>query len=156
MNDTPISALAIPEQAKKTGYPAPFSELVAGRTKRRIGEHFGFTHYGVNITQLAPGSASALPHSHSREDELVFIIAGHPTLVIDDREFALQPGDCCGFSAGTGQAHHLVNRSQGLVTYLEMGNRHAEDQVDYPHHDLAIVATPDGRKVFAHKNGTPY
>ena len=156
MNDTPIAALAIDEQAKRTTYPAPFAGIVAGRIKRRLGEHFGLTHYGVNLTQLLPGAASALLHSHCLEDELVYIVAGTPVLIIDREEFPLKPGDCCGFKAGTGKAHQLVNRSDSLVTYLEMGNRAPGEQVNYPNDDLQIATAPDGARFWAHKDGTPY
>jgi uncharacterized cupin superfamily protein len=156
MNDTPIAALAIVEQAKKTLYPAPLAHVVAGRTKRRVGDHFGLTHYGVNLTQLAPGAASALLHSHSREDELVYIVSGTAVLMLDTAEFTMQAGDCCGFKAGTGQAHQLVNRSGGLVTYLEIGNRASDDAVEYPKDDLKLATAPDGRRIALHKDGTPY
>jgi uncharacterized cupin superfamily protein len=156
MHDTPIAALAIPEQARKTLYPAPLAAVVAGRSKRRVGEHFGLTHYGVNLTQLAPGAASALLHSHSREDELVYIVSGTAVLILETAEFTMQAGDCCGFKAGTGKAHQLVNRSAGPVTYLEIGNRAPDDQVEYPNDDLKIGMAPDGRRFAAHKDGTPY
>jgi uncharacterized cupin superfamily protein len=156
MNHSPIAALAIAEQAKKTTYPAPFASVVAGRTKRRLGDHFGLTHYGVNLTQLAPGAASALLHSHLQEDELVYIVSGTAVLSVDTTEFTVQAGDCCGFKAGTGKAHQLVNRSASPVTYLEMGNRAANEAVDYPNDDLKIVTAPDGRRSWAHKDGTPY
>jgi uncharacterized cupin superfamily protein len=156
MNDTPIAALAIAEQAKRTTYPEPFASVVQGRIKRRLGEHFGLTHYGVNLTQLAPGAASALLHSHALEDELVYIVSGTPVLIIDREEFTLKPGDCCGFKAGTGKAHQLMNRSDSLVTYLEMGNRAPGEQVNYPNDDLQIATAPDGGRFWAHKDGTPY
>jgi uncharacterized cupin superfamily protein len=156
MNDTPIAALAIAEQPKKTIYPPPLANVVAGRTKRRVGDHFGLTYYGVNLTQLAPGAASALLHSHSAEDELVYIVSGAAVLILDTAEFTMQAGDCCGFKAGTGKAHQLVNRSNGLVTYLEIGNRTPDDQVEYPKDDLKLGTAPDGRRFAAHKDGTPY
>ena len=156
MNDTPIAALAIAESARKTFYPAPFAGVVAGRIKRRLGDHFGLSHFGVNLTQLAPGAASALLHHHSREDELIYVVAGTATLIIDAEEFTLQAGDTCGFKAGNGKAHQLVNRSASPVTYLEMGNRAPNDEVVYPNDDLKIATAPDGRRIAAHKDGTPY
>ncbi len=156
MNDTPIAALAVAEQVKKTNYPAPFAGVVAGRTKRRLGDHFGLTRIGVNLTQLAPGAASSLLHSHSQEDEWVYIVSGTAVLIIDSEEFTLHAGDCCGFRAGTGKAHQLVNRSDSPVTYLEIGNRAPDDQVRYPNDDLMIATAPDGRRIAAHKDGTPY
>jgi uncharacterized cupin superfamily protein len=104
----------------------------------------------------AASAASALLHSHSQEDEMIYIVSGTAVLIIDGEEFAMQPGDCCGFKAGTGQAHHLLNRTDGTVTYLEIGNRAAGDQVEYPNDDLMIGTVPDGRRFAAHKDGTPY
>jgi uncharacterized cupin superfamily protein len=156
MNYQPIAALDLAEPSRKTVYPAPFASVVAGRSKRRLGDHFGLTNFGVNLTQLAPGAASALLHSHSLEDELVYIISGTALLVIGSEEYTLQAGDCCGFKAGTGNAHHLVNRSDAPVSYLEIGNRAPGDQVEYPNDDLMIGTGPDGRRFAAHKDGTPY
>ena len=156
MNYQPTAALAIAEPARKTIYPAPFAKLVAGRAKRRLGDHFGLTHFGANLTQLAPGAASALLHRHSLEDELIYIIAGSAVLVIDREEFIVTSGDCCGFKAGSGKAHHLLNRSDAPVTYLEIGNRAPGDEVEYPNDDLKLGTAPDGSRFAAHKDGTPY
>lgn len=156
MNDKPLAASAIAAQAKKTTYPAPLAGAVAGRVKRRLGDHFGLTHYGVNLTQLPPGAASALLHSHAKEDELIYIVSGTAVLIIDKSEFTMQAGDCCGFKAGSGKAHQLVNRSGGLVTYLEIGNRAADEVVEYPNDDLKFGTGPDGGRIWAHKDGTPY
>jgi uncharacterized cupin superfamily protein len=60
-----------------------------------------------------------------------------------------------GFTAGTGDAHCLVNETAEEVVYLEIGDRTAGDGVDYPDDDLAVV-TIDGRRRAAHKDGTPY
>jgi uncharacterized cupin superfamily protein len=41
------------------------------------------------------------------------------------------------------------------VVYLEIGDRAAGDAVDYPDDDLA-VATVDGQRRMAQKDGRPY
>lgn len=63
---------------------------------------------------------------------------------------------CAGFRAGTGDGHHLVNRSAQDVVYLEVGDRSAADVGSYPDDDLKAVLGPDGRWRFTHKDGTPY
>ena len=68
----------------------------------------------------------------------------------------LRPGMCAGFRAGTGDAHHLVNRTDGDVVFLEVGDRSAGDTVVYPDDDIAAVLDNDGRWQFAHKNGASY
>jgi uncharacterized cupin superfamily protein len=110
----------------------------------------------VNLTRLAPGATSALRHAHTKQDEFVYVLEGEPTLVTDEGETALRPGMCAGFKAGTGNGHHLVNRTDRDVVILEVGDRIAGDSATYPDDDLAAALGPDGRWRFTHKDGTPY
>lgn len=156
MNNTPISARTVAEPKKRTHYPEPYATLVEGRTKRKLGDFFGLTNFGVNLTQLAPGAISALLHCHSKQDEFIYILEGMPTLVLGDREFQMGPGDCFGFKAGTEVAHQLVNRSDQATVYIEIGDRSKDDVVVYPNDDIAIVLTTNGPMRFTHKDGTPF
>ena len=151
-----LRALDAPPRAKASSYPEPFAARVAGREKRPLGDLFGLTNFGVNLTRLAPGAMSALRHAHSRQDEFVYILEGAPTLVTDGGETALEPGMCAGFKAGSGDAHHLVNRTKHDVLYLEVGDRTPGDSGTYPDDDLVAGLGPDGRWRFTRKDGTPY
>jgi uncharacterized cupin superfamily protein len=51
-----------PSRARATSYPADLATRVAGRDKRPLGDMFGLTVFGVNLTRLAPGAWSALHH----------------------------------------------------------------------------------------------
>jgi uncharacterized cupin superfamily protein len=62
---------------------------------------------------------------------------------------------CAGFPA-LGTAHHLINRTDRDVVYLEIGDRTAGDEGSYPSDDIQAALGPDGKWVFSHKNGTPY
>ena len=138
------------------GYPEPYASRVAGRVRRPLGDLFGLTHFGVNLTRLPPGGRSALRHTHTREDEFIFILEGEPVLVTNAGETALRPGMCAGFKAGDGNAHHLLNRTGGDVVYLEIGDRDPGDTVIYPDDDIGRALTPNGERVFVHRDGTPY
>jgi uncharacterized cupin superfamily protein len=151
-----IDAAAAPPRARPSVYPEVFATRVAGREKRPLGDLFGLSNFGVNLTRLAPGACSALRHAHARQDEFIYILAGNPVLVTDRGETALRAGMCAGFKAGSGNAHHLVNRSEDDVVYLEVGDRTPGDSVVYPDDDLAAVASPDGQWRFVHKDGTSY
>ncbi|HXP30681.1 MAG TPA: cupin domain-containing protein [Stellaceae bacterium] len=140
----------------RTIYPAALAACVAGREKRPLGDAFGLANFGINLTRLKPGSASALRHHHSRQDEFIYVLAGEPVLVSDAGETPLKPGMCAGFKAGAGDGHHLVNRGAGDVVYLEIGDRSAGDAVVYPDDDLALEMGPDGKLQVRHKNGQPY
>jgi uncharacterized cupin superfamily protein len=126
------------------------------REKRPLGDLFNLTNYGVNLTRLAPEGVSALRHAHSRQDEFVYILQGEPTLVTNAGETMLRPGMCAGFKAGTGDGHHLINRTPADVVFLEVGDRSAGDTVVYPEDDIQAVLDDDGKWQFAHKNGVPY
>ncbi len=76
-------------------------------------------------------------------------------LVTDAGEQVLRPGMAAGFPAGKADGHHLINRGNNDAVYLEVGDRTAGDEVDYPDDDLAARATPEGRR-FMHKDGTLY
>ena len=136
-------------------YASPFAVRMEGREKRPLGDAFGLTNFGVNLTRLSPGSESALRHAHSHQDEFVYILSGEPTLITDAGETRLEPGMCAGFKAATGNGHHLVNRSTADVVYLEVGDRSAGDTGTYPDDDLSAVLSPDGWR-FTRKDGSPY
>jgi len=152
----PIFAEDVPENSKKSIYPEPFSSLMNGRVKRKLGDFFNLQNYGVNLTELSPGSMSALKHQHSRQDELVYILSGTPTLVHGSNEYLMNPGECAGFKAGDEKAHHLVNRSEDTVKYLEIGDRTLGDEVIYPDDDICAKYEENGTWIFTHKDGVPY
>jgi Uncharacterized conserved protein, contains double-stranded beta-helix domain len=152
----PINAKQVPEHSAKSLYPEPFASMVKDRTRRKLGDYFGLTNFGVNLTTLAPGSISALKHHHSKQDEFIYIISGSPTLVYGDDEFLMSPGDCFGFKANSGVAHQLLNKTSSEATYVEVGDRTPDDAVEYPDDDLAFVQKNDGTWSVLHKDGSPY
>lgn len=136
-------------------YPEPFASRMQGREKSVLGDIFGLTNFGVNLTRLLPGSGSALRHAHTRQDEFIYILQGHPVLISDAGETNLSPGMCAGFKAGTGNATQLLNRTEAEVVYLEAGDRSEGDSVVYPDDDLQAVFH-EGKWKFLHKDGSPY
>jgi uncharacterized cupin superfamily protein len=152
-NPIAIHAAEAPPRARATGYPADLAARVAGREKRPLGDLFGLTVFGVNLTRLKPGAWSALHHRHGRQDEFIYVVKGSPTLVTDAGETQLVPGMCAGFPAA-GSAHHVENRTGADVLILEVGDRGPGDSVFYPHDDLAAAMGPDGKWRYTRKDGT--
>ena len=150
-----IVAAEAPARTKPTNYPEPFASRMKGRQKHPLGDLFGLTNFGVNLTKLVPGAVSALRHAHTKQDEFVYILQGHPTLHTDEGRTRLSPGMCAGFKAGTGNGHRLVNETRGEVVYLEIGDRTPGDGGSYPDDDLQALLV-DGKWKFVHKDGTPY
>ena len=139
----------------RTGYPPPYDRVVVGRERKRLGNAVGLSQFGVNLTTLKPGAASALRHWHEQEDELVFILEGEVVLIEDDGETVLKPGDAAGFKANSRHGHQLVNKSNSDVVYLEVGTRSKYERVEYPGSDLMVVRDDKGMR-YTHTNGEPY
>ena len=154
---TPTSVFAseVPVRSKPSAYPESFASRMAGREKRPLGDFFGLTNFGVNLTRLSPKSVSALRHAHTKQDELIYILEGHPTLHTDEGRTTLSPGMCAGFKAGTGNGHRLINETDEEVIYLEIGDRTAGDEGSYPDDDLKALMV-DGKWKFVRKDGSPY
>jgi uncharacterized cupin superfamily protein len=155
-NKKPINAKEIQEQARKSLYPAPFASLINKRVKRKLGDYFDLTNFGVNLSELLPGGISALKHHHEKQDEFIYVLSGTPTLILGDDEHLLGPGDCFGFCKGSGLGHQLINKSDSVATYLEVGDRTPGDAVDYPDDDLQARSREDGSWVILHKDGSEY
>lgn len=151
-----ITALDAAPRTKPSNYPEPFASRMAGREKRALGDLFGLSNFGVNLTRLVPGAGSALRHAHTKQDEFVYVLEGHPVLITDQGETPLAPGMCAGFKAGSGNGHQLVNRTSADVLYLEVGDRSAGDTATYPDDDLQAALGQHGTWQFAHKDGTSY
>jgi uncharacterized cupin superfamily protein len=150
-----LHAAEVAERVVPSNYPEPFASRMAGRHKRALGDVFGLKNFGVNLTSLEPGAVSALRHHHSAQDEFIYILEGHPSLLTDRGETVLEPGMCAGFKARSGDGHQLMNRTSERVVYLEIGDRSVGDQVAYPDDDLCAIRE-DGAWRFTHKDGRAY
>ena len=136
-------------------YPKEFASVISGREKQRIGDAVGLTQFGVNITRIKAGSASALRHWHEAEDEFVYVLEGEIMLIEDGGTTVLQRGDAAGFKAGVANGHHLVNRSQRDAVYLEVGTRAKRERAHYSDVDLVYDRDENGFG-FSRKSGEAY
>ena len=143
------------EGAGGTVYPPPLDEIVRGRFKRKLGDAFGLTDFGVNLTELAPGAASSHRHWHASEDEFVYIVSGEVVLVTDDGEETMTAGMVAGFPAGAPNGHQLVNRSNEAAVVLEVGSRRAGDAVEYPDVDMKLTKA-GGQMTVTRKDGSAF
>lgn len=147
-----IDPCSVPAQ-KGTGYPVEFRSVSMGRLRQRLGAAGGLAAFGINLTRLPPGNWSSQRHWHSHEDEFVYLLEGELVLVEDEGESLLCAGDCAVFPRGTGNGHHMINRSDRDAVYLEIGSHHPDDRTTCSDVDM-MSANSDGR--FVYKNGVPY
>jgi uncharacterized cupin superfamily protein len=139
----------------RTYYPQPFDRVVRGRLRRRLGLAAGLDQFGVNLTTLKPGAASALRHWHEKEDEFVFLLEGEVVLIDDGGETLLKAGDAAGFKANAPNGHHLINKSDRDAVLLEVGTRSKHERVAYADVDMQVIRDEAGPR-YTHKDGKPY
>ena len=146
--------------APRTGsiYPEPYASEMAGRSSLRLGEAGGLTQFGANLVILAPGAKSSLRHWHQAEDEFVMVTIGECTLVQDEGETVMHPGDCATFKAGDPNGHQFINRSTAEARFLVVGTKSKREVATYS--DVDLVRSVDyenkGPPVFTYRDGTPW
>ena len=139
----------------RTGYPPPLNRGVEGRIRKRLGNAVGLDQFGVNLTTLKPGAASALRHWHEQEDELVYVVQGEVVLVEDGGETVLKPGDAAAWKAGVENGHCLVNKSNSDAVFIEVGTRADAERAFYSDIDMTVTRDDKGAR-YTKKNGEPY
>lgn len=141
----------------KTGsiYPEPYAAMMAGRSSLRLGEAGGLTQFGVNLVTLAPGALSSLRHWHMAEDEFVLVTEGECTLIQDEGETVMRPGDCAAFPAGSTNGHHFINRTERPARFLVVGTKAQREVATYSDVDLKVEIA-GGQALFTYKDGTPF
>ena len=145
-------ALHVDDVPVRTGstYPPPHDVPCRQRRRRRLGDAFGLSQFGVNLLELPPGAWSSQRHWHQQEDEFTYVLEGEVTLVTNEGETVLTAGMIAGFRAGEANGHHLVNRSDAVVRVLEVGTRSTGETARYPdigmmYRDVPGYTTLDGR-----------
>jgi uncharacterized cupin superfamily protein len=97
----------------------------------QLGRRVGLRRTGVNFARVPPGKESFVYHSHEREEEWIYILAGRAIVEIADEEFEVGPGDFIGFPTPS-VAHHLRNPFEEEVVYLMGGENVDVEVADFP------------------------
>lgn len=138
----------------QSGYPPPYDAVGPSRC-HPLSDAGALTQFGAFTETLDPGAMSSQRHWHEAEDEFLYVLEGEVTVVEEDGEHLLHPGDAAAWPAGVAIAHHLINRSDRPVTYLVVGTRARDDAVHYPDADMHYTRK-DGISTISRKDGTPY
>lgn len=139
-----------------TRYPSPYDEPVKARRWKALGQAAGLTQFGVNLLTLGPGVWSSQRHWHAEEDEFAYVVSGEVTLVMDEGEEIMRPGDCVGWKAGVKNGHVLQNRSSTDAVILVVGARNDADWGEYSDIDMKFRSDRySGGGGYARKDGTP-
>lgn len=120
----------------------PERDLGNGVFGRPLARAVGATQVFANLDRLTAGSRSSPLHWHTRDEELVLVLAGTPTLrqVHEGREtrFRLEPGDWVVWHPGDRIAHQLI-ADDGEASVLVVGTDAPDDVTVFPESDTLFV-----------------
>ena len=124
-----ISREAIAALAERTHRHA-FNPNGVRRT-RALSDACGMQQLGVHLVRLEPGRESTEYHTHSHDEEWIYVLSGHGSAEIGGVKSSVEAGAFMGFVAGS-LPHTLINEGTDDLVYLVGGTRQAYDVVDYP------------------------
>ncbi|MCC7079216.1 MAG: cupin domain-containing protein [Burkholderiales bacterium] len=114
------------------------------RMTRSLSDACGLRQLGVHLVRVEPGRESTEYHTHSHDEEWIYILSGRASAQIGERTLEVKAGDFMGFVAGS-EPHTMKNESSEDLVYLVGGTRHGYDVVDYPRRGIRSYKY-DGRR----------
>jgi uncharacterized cupin superfamily protein len=121
------------------------------RIDKSLGDEVGLKNIGIHLISIAPGDKSTELHTHRYEEEAIYVLSGRGTEVIGDQTYKIGPGDFIGFPGG-GAAHETINDGTEPLVCLVIGQRLAQDVVDYPRKGKRLFRNSGERNLVDHSN----
>ena len=87
---------------------------------------------GASIWELQPGGSQFVYHFHHGSDELLVVLAGHPTVRMHDGDRQLAEGDVVSFPRGPEGGHRIRNDSDTTARVLIVSTNADPDVAEYP------------------------
>ncbi len=122
-----------------------------GRHVAPVGAQAGARELAANVYELDPGAVGSPLHVHHANEELLFVLAGTPSLRGPDGTQLLAPGAVIAFPRGQPGAHSLVNRTDTPVRYLVVSTTNCPDVVEYPDTGATLVVLAGQRQAYPHE-----
>jgi uncharacterized cupin superfamily protein len=101
-----------------------------------LGEAAGCVGIGVRRIEIEPGGWSTPAHEHGREEEIVYVLAGHGFSWLAGETFEIGAGDCIVYRAGRGA--HTMHALEPLDV-LAFGPRLDDESVGFPRLGFSLV-----------------
>ena len=136
-----------------TSYPPPHDAGMGRNRWWHLSRAVGLSQFGAAFEELPPGAQSSHRHWHETEDEFLYVLEGSLTVVENDGDHVLVPGDAAGWPAGTPNGHTLRNHTDQPVRYLIVGARAATDRCHYMEIDMLYTRDADGER-FTRRDGS--
>ena len=117
----------------------------------RVGAQAGATRLGATLYELDPGGAVSPYHVHHANEEMLVVVAGHPSVRTPDGVRELEPGAVLAFPAGPDGAHRVFNDSDASARVLIVSTMVFPEVAEHLDSGAVLSMTAPGQsKVFPH------
>jgi uncharacterized cupin superfamily protein len=120
LSDVPVEKINAPEGS------------AFGGQRRRVGAQIGARKLGYSFFDVPPGRAAFPYHTHSGNEEMIYIIEGEGILRFGKQEIAVAAGSVIACPTGAEYAHQLINTGRGELRYLVVSTMEYPDLSEYP------------------------
>jgi uncharacterized cupin superfamily protein len=103
-----------------------------GGARRRVGARIGAQKLGYSFFSVPAGKAAFPYHTHTGNEEMIYITDGAGTLRLAQEEFAVEAGDVIACPAGADYPHQLINSGKDELRYLVVSTMEYPDISEYP------------------------
>ncbi len=114
----------------------------------RLAQHAGAQRLAANLYELESGAKVSPLHFHHANEELLFVLAGTPTLRRapgDEQE--LQPGEVIAFPVGRDGIHQILNRAPAPARVLICATNHHPEVAEQVENGVLAVITTTGLRL---------
>jgi uncharacterized cupin superfamily protein len=97
-----------------------------------VGRRAGAELLGASVYEIQPGGRQADLHFHYRNEELIIVLAGRPTMHTLDGSRELSTGEVVACLRGRRGAHRLENETDEIARVLIVSTNFMPEIVEYP------------------------
>jgi uncharacterized cupin superfamily protein len=125
----------------------------SGGTTRaaRLGRQAGGRRLGATLYELESGAMASPLHFHHGAEELLFVIAGEPTLRTgtgEDDERTLTTGEVVSFLPGRAGTHQILNRAEAPARVLICSTNDLPEVAEQVETGLTVVLTDEYDRLY--------
>jgi len=110
---------------------APAGSFFGGH-RQRVGAQIGAQRLGYSFFNVPPGKAAFPYHTHTGNEEMIYIIGGEGVLRFGKEEVAVTAGTVAVCPPGGEYTHQLINTGDADLRYLVVSTMAFPDICEYP------------------------
>ena len=142
--DVYVNRINLDEIAERKSDEVSPGGLNYSATLQEIGFPIGARKLGYWVVTLAPGARFCPMHSHTREEEMFYVMGGAPTVRTPRGDVLCRRGDFVAFPVGERGAHQLLNASEAPCTLLLLGMSDPNEVCHYQDSNKVMIDALDG------------